>query len=253
MPARDCLIIDDDPIAATWLLELLRSRGHAAVLSCGLEQAESHLSGGGFGRVIVDRRLPDGDGLQWLQRRSDPLPWPVLLTSGDELSGAAMPDGVVFLRKPIDQDSLLRWLNHETTASATPAPEGDATSTSAELPILSDEPALTRLGGRAETLQALRLMLLKELQTAHSWISTLRQPQALLPSVGHLHRLGAACALTGCARLGHISSELESRLRAGHGLSDEQQQRIETIFAQTVSRLERSTTAAMVSPQDYPA
>jgi CheY-like chemotaxis protein len=253
MRSPACLIIDDDPITASWLLELLRSRGHGAVLSSCLGQAESRLTDGSFSRIIIDRRLPDGDGLQWLQQHSDPLPWRVLLTSGDELSGITLPNGVVFLRKPVDQNSLLQWLENDATVIATPAPGSDATSRTAELPMLSDEPALTRLGGRIETLQSLRLMLLKELQTADSWTSTLQQPEALLPSVSHLHRLSAACALTGCARLGRLSSELESRLRAGHGVSWEQQQVIETALALTASRLERSATPEIASPLNYPA
>ena len=251
MPARACLIIDDDPIATTWLLELLRARGHVAVLSGSLAQAESQLSDGEFARIIVDRRLPDGDGLKWLQQRSQALPRPVLLTSGDELSGAEMPDGVVFLRKPVDQDSLLQWLEADNIAGASPIPEHPAPAQAAELAILSDEPALTRLGGRIQTLQSLRLMLLKELQTAQGWISMLQQPQALPASLGQLHRLSAACALTGCVRLERISSELESALRAGHDLGDAQQRHLETTLAQTLSALEHSTSAS-VSAADHP-
>ncbi len=247
MTALTCLIVDDDPIAATWLLELLRSRGHIAALSACLDHAQSQLANGGFDRIIIDRRLPDGDGLQWLQQRSQPLPWPALLTSGDELSGTALPGGVVFLRKPVDQGRLLAWLEIGTGALAALAAGSEDEAQTAELPVLSDQPALTRLGGRIETLQALRLMLLKELQTAEHWISTLPQPGALATSLSHLHRLGAACALTGCDRLGQASGVLESLLRAGHGISREQQRDIESILALTLSLLERGATPVQAS------
>ena len=245
MSALACLIIDDDPIAATWLLELLRSRGHVAVLSSCLNHAELQLGKGGFARIIIDRRLPDGDGLLWLQQRPDRLPWPVLLTSGDELSAKSLPEGVVFLRKPVDQDSLLAWLETGACTLAVPASGSAGESPGAELPVLCDELALSRFGGRIETLQALRVMLLKELQTAESWISTLPQPEALATSLSQLHRLSAACALTGCDRLEQASGELESRLRAGHDISRDQQRDIWAILALTRSALEQAATAAL--------
>ncbi len=69
----EILIVDDDPMLCAALAEVLRSLGHAPdsarTLARGLEMAEA----GSYEVVILDVRLPDGDGLEALPRfRSAP-------------------------------------------------------------------------------------------------------------------------------------------------------------------------------------
>lgn len=211
MPDSACLVVDDDPIAASYLMELLRSRDLAVDRASCLKDTETRLTAARYSRLIVDRRLPDGDGLAWLQQRVFPSSLRVLLTSGDQIAHADLPVGVAFIRKPIAHDVLLRWLRAEPTVHAS-AEQADA---SRNEPLLCDAQALARLGGRMESLQSLRQMFLNELIGAGSWPAQLNEGLSLAQSLQHLHRMNAACALTGCLRLGQVGNELEARLRAG--------------------------------------
>ena len=213
MPDSACLVVDDDPIAASYLMELLRSRDLAVDRASCLKDTETRLTAARYSRLIVDRRLPDGDGLAWLQQRVFPSSLRVLLTSGDQIAHADLPVGVAFIRKPIAHDVLLRWLQAEPSV-ATDNERGIANAIRNE-PLLCDAQALASLGGRMESLQSLRQMFLNELIGAGSWPAHLNEEGSLAQSLQQLHRMNAACALTGCLRLGRIGAELEARLRAG--------------------------------------
>lgn len=218
MPDSSCLVVDDDPIAASYLMELLRSRRLAADRVSCLNEAETRLAAGRYDRLIVDRRLPDGDGLAWLQQRVFPNSPRMLLTSGDPIADADLPSGVAFIRKPIAHEALLRWLQAETFVLA--GAEQAIPHAPRSEPLLCDVQALARLGGRMESLQSLRQMFLSELTSAGSWPAHLNEASSLARSLQQLHRMNAACALTGCLRLGRIGAELEARLRAGERPED---------------------------------
>ena len=216
---RRCLVIDDDPIAATFLVDLISARGWSVDQARSLAQAEACLALHGYDCLLADRRLPDGDGVQWLRGRAQSATWPVsmrcLVTSGDKLTVDELPRGVAQLRKPIDVDQLFEWLtgNH---AQPTDAP-GVVPSVASwsETPLLDDSAALKRFGGRSEALAALRTMLRDELTAGAHWRAQLdlRPPPATV--LEPLHRLRAACALTGCPRLGELSAALETTFRSG--------------------------------------
>ncbi len=86
------LIVDDDPMLCTALSEVLRALGHAPdsarTLAKGLEMAEA----GGYELVILDVRLPDGNGLDALGRfRGAPQsPEVIILTGAGDADGAEM-------------------------------------------------------------------------------------------------------------------------------------------------------------------
>ncbi len=218
---RRCLVIDDDPIAATFLVDLISAHGWNVDQARSLAQAEACLALHGYDCLLADRRLPDGDGVQWLRGRTQTATWPVsmrcLVTSGDALTADELPQGVAQLRKPIDVDQLFEWLTgdrEQPTGAAASVPSGASWS---ETPLLDDSAALKKFGGRSEALTALRTMLRDELIAGAQWRAQLdlRPPPAAV--LEPLHRLRAACALTGCPRLGELSATLESTLRAGQG------------------------------------
>lgn len=206
MIQRDCLIVDDDVIAAVYLGELLARRGIGSRHVATLAAADAALARQAPALLIVDRRLPDGDGLRWLAGRlaSDAVTARCLVCSGDTLEPAALPAGVAALRKPLDADALAAW----TEGSAWVAPEASAADDEAAL--LDDTVATSKFGGNHEALRSLRRMFAAELAAVPE---APELPTAVLAQT--LHRWRAACALTGCARLERACARAEQALASG--------------------------------------
>jgi DNA-binding response OmpR family regulator len=56
------LIVDDDPDLCASLRDVLEERGYRVCLATGEKEATGHLSDTSFRVVLIDMRLPDGDG-----------------------------------------------------------------------------------------------------------------------------------------------------------------------------------------------
>ncbi|WP_028586636.1 sigma-54-dependent transcriptional regulator [Desulfocurvus vexinensis] len=113
----EILIVDDDPMLCTALAEVLRALGHAPdsarTLARGLEMAEA----GNYEVVILDVRLPDGDGLEALPRlRAAPgAPEVIILTGAGDADGAELairggawsyitkPPTLASIRQPVER------------------------------------------------------------------------------------------------------------------------------------------------------
>jgi DNA-binding response OmpR family regulator len=106
------LVVEDDKQLAELLDGVFREEGHAPVVCGSLAAAEGALAGGAFDVVVLDRMLPDGDGMDLCARlrgRIPPLPVVMLTARGevhDRVSGlrAGADDYVV---KPFDVEELL--------------------------------------------------------------------------------------------------------------------------------------------------
>ena len=70
MSARSVLNVDDEPLIRWSLAERLRSDGHVAVEASNAAEAMEHAEHG-VDLVVLDYRLPDGDGLEVLRRLLD--------------------------------------------------------------------------------------------------------------------------------------------------------------------------------------
>jgi DNA-binding NtrC family response regulator len=70
MSFEKILIVEDEPIVRNLLNDIFTRRKCAVVLAETLAQAEAHLSRESFDLVMLDIRLPDGDGQQFLERLS---------------------------------------------------------------------------------------------------------------------------------------------------------------------------------------
>jgi DNA-binding response OmpR family regulator len=106
------LVVEDDPGIAAGLLAMLKAAGYAADVSASLASASSAIAVEVFDLVLLDRGLPDGDGLQWLrQLRERGLKLPVLILTARD----ALPDRVAgldegaddYLVKPFEPEELL--------------------------------------------------------------------------------------------------------------------------------------------------
>jgi DNA-binding response OmpR family regulator len=106
------LVVEDDPGIAAGLLATLKAAGYAADVSASLASASSAMAVEVFDMVLLDRGLPDGDGLQWLrQLRERGVKLPVLILTARD----ALPDRVAgldegaddYLVKPFEPEELL--------------------------------------------------------------------------------------------------------------------------------------------------
>ncbi len=240
MPQRRCLVVDDDPIATAFLIELVSAQGLVVDSARSMQQADQCLARQRFDILLVDRRLPDGDGVLWLQKvldRSGDRQTPrCLLTSGDLIDTEELPSGVGQLRKPVDAARLCLWLASDPGFAAGNPMPGPRTD-SAAMALLDDSAALARLGGNRGALQSLRAMLLAELRDSACWRQQLRLTTPQPAAIDALHRLRAACALTGCARLGPLSEGIETGLRRGASTPAAALDDLDNVVAETIAAI----------------
>lgn len=237
MTPRRCLLVDDDPISAIFVRDWLAARGWQAVHADSLAAADALLAVESPEVWLVDRRLPDGDGIDWLTARlaagGGRIPR-CLVTSGEQVDPGCLPAGVCALRKPLDPDALGAWLAQAPAATAGDPAPGEAP------PLLDDARALARFGGNVAALHSLRRMLLAELQGSTGWRAQLGRSPAPAAALDGLHRLRAGCLLTGCARMGALAEALETRLRAGQPADTASLQDFEATLGATISALAAS-------------
>lgn len=114
--AQALLLVEDDDALADNLRELLTDQGYAVDVARTLAGARSRLEGPAPGAVIVDSRLPDGDGIALAEQLCRDRRLPVVVITGfepDETAEAvrlACGGEAAFLPKPFDVGHLLRAL-----------------------------------------------------------------------------------------------------------------------------------------------
>ncbi|WP_422368173.1 response regulator [Pelagibius sp.] len=75
------LVVDDDPVVQVLLRETLLAEGYDVSGANSSEEAEQRLRQGPWDLVILDRRLPDADGLLLLQAVKEKSGCPVIILS----------------------------------------------------------------------------------------------------------------------------------------------------------------------------
>lgn len=105
------LIVEDDPALGEALATGLRQLGHVVDLFTEGRQADGALGEIPYDAVVLDLGLPNGDGLEWLQRwRARALNLPILILTAREGVGnrvAGLDRGADdYLVKPISIDEL---------------------------------------------------------------------------------------------------------------------------------------------------
>jgi len=106
------LVVDDDQDFCASLWDLLRDEGYRVAVAHDLRSATTRLQNNGFGIVLVDLRLPDGDGRELLQtvRRLESDARTILITghrpdNSGEQARSIPADAVCY--KPFDVRELL--------------------------------------------------------------------------------------------------------------------------------------------------
>ncbi|MCZ8132623.1 MAG: response regulator transcription factor [Steroidobacteraceae bacterium] len=106
------LIVEDHPELADLIARALSRSGTAADVAGNLKQADAALGQLSYAALILDRGLPEGDGLSWLRRlRANDCRLPCLiLTARDALRDrvAGLDAGADdYLPKPFEMDELV--------------------------------------------------------------------------------------------------------------------------------------------------
>lgn len=115
-PAR-LLLVDDEPLILTSLLDLLGSSGFALSTAADGAQALSQLARTAFDLVILDLRLPDMSGHEIMAFiNAQQLDTNVIITSGDSgidaAIGALKLGAYDYLRKPYPREELLKAVHN---------------------------------------------------------------------------------------------------------------------------------------------
>lgn len=105
------LIADDETAVAAALAGQLKALGHCVVGEAGTGREAVRLAAEMRPDVVVmDIRMPDGDGIEAAKRMADSAPVPVLFLSGhfdqDLLEGVVESGGLAYLMKPATSEQL---------------------------------------------------------------------------------------------------------------------------------------------------
>ncbi len=112
MPRAHLLVVDDEPSILTTLQKALSLEGYSVDVAGGVKVADEKLKKRSYDLCLFDVMLPDGDGLELLQRlRTGKSDVPVIMMSGhatiDTAVRATRLGALNFLEKPINTDALL--------------------------------------------------------------------------------------------------------------------------------------------------
>ncbi len=112
MARAHLLVVDDEPSILTTLQKALSLEGYAVDVAGGVKIAEERLKKRSYDLCLFDVTLPDGDGIDLLQRvRAAKNETPVIMMSGhatiDSAVRATRLGALNFLEKPLNTDALL--------------------------------------------------------------------------------------------------------------------------------------------------
>jgi DNA-binding NtrC family response regulator len=112
MPRAHLLVVDDERSILTTLQKALTLEGYAVDVAGGVGVAEEKLKKRTYDLCLFDVMLPDGDGVEFLQRlRASKSDIPVIMMSGhatiDTAVRAVRVGALNFLEKPLNTDALL--------------------------------------------------------------------------------------------------------------------------------------------------
>src|SRR5262245_32667552 len=106
------LLVDDDRGFSAVAVAALQREGFPVTVAHSLHEARRAIAATGYELVVLDRRLPDGDGLTWLPELKNQLPGAVvvMVTAHGDIASAvdAIRAGAAdYLAKPIELSELV--------------------------------------------------------------------------------------------------------------------------------------------------
>jgi DNA-binding NtrC family response regulator len=159
------LLVEDEPLFANAVSKRLGKAGYQCKIAGTLAEAEHQVNTGTIELVLLDMRLPDGSGLDFLAqlRESEAADIPVVvLTAYGELQDAVAAmklKALDYLKKPIDLDELLITLEKalkrvKLSRSLEYSHERESRASKPE-EILGNGPAITHLREQIERISEL--------------------------------------------------------------------------------------------------
>src|SRR5690606_21193921 len=117
MARGQVLVVDDEPSILSTLKKALSLEGYSVEVAGGVGIAEERLAKKSFDVVLLDVALPDGDGLELLERlKASGTESAVIMMSGHATIDAAVRatrlGALDFLEKPLSTDRLLLVLEN---------------------------------------------------------------------------------------------------------------------------------------------
>jgi two-component system response regulator AtoC len=112
-PPAQVLVVEDEALFARAVARRLEKAGYACRVAGRLDEAEAALRAESADLLLLDMRLPDGSGLDFLQRlreRAEPQPTVIAMSAYGELEDAVTAmklSAADYLKKPIDLEELL--------------------------------------------------------------------------------------------------------------------------------------------------
>ena len=126
------LVLDDDRATRELVREVLEEQGYAVESAASGAMGQARLEAGGVDLVVLDKGLPDRDGLdvcRWVRAREgrDEARLPIIVVSAaideDDAGSLDDPGADAYVAKPFDIDTLVAQVRASLTPrSARPAP-----------------------------------------------------------------------------------------------------------------------------------
>jgi len=108
---RTILLVEDDPHLTLACESALEKHGFVVVSTNTIAEARRHIHGRNFDAIVLDRLLPDGDGIELLDKNMPPK---IIVSGLGECSDvvAGLSAGAsAYIRKPFETAELLAWLD----------------------------------------------------------------------------------------------------------------------------------------------
>lgn len=163
--AARVLVVEDEALFARAIARRLEKAGYAVEVAPSLREAEGRWLAAGADLMLLDMRLPDGSGLDFLARLRGPLGAKVAvlaMSAYGELEDAvsAMKLGASdYLRKPIDLDELLlnveKVLAQQQVSRALEYSRTRESTGQEQLEIIGDSAAARQLRAQIERIAGL--------------------------------------------------------------------------------------------------
>lgn len=204
------LLVEDDPTSRAFLAAAAEALPAIVDAADSLGTAQALAALHAYDLWLIDANLPDGSGIELLQRLRRRASTPALAHTAARDPSALDPlldaGFVEVLVKPLSsaqlQGAMRRALDQCVVEPDAPPPACD------KFPVWDDEAALAAMNGNRTHADALRELFLSELAAQRD--AVLAGLQTSDDGIVHaqLHRLQASCSFVGAARLGAAVKQL---------------------------------------------